>query len=258
MTGGEDLNERARAATTKLDSLWHVDDGQALFVGPLHRNALHRHCVPVYLAGLYGTFRLRIARDGWLSCRTAVIPARVPYEFDMGGEPLAVFYLEPNVASVDALTNLVRDTREINGALVGSHGEISLLRWIYEDRTRRRSIDLELKDLINFSSQKARILDPRVFRAVEYMQRSSGEPTSVPQVASFVGLSSSRFQHVFTREVGVPFRRYRSWHRLRTAVREIVSGKSFTSAAHAAGFADQAHFSREFRRTFGAPPSRSL
>jgi len=105
------LNERARAATTKLDSLWHVDDGQALFVGPLHRNALHRHCVPVYLAGLYGTFRLRIARDGWLSCRTAVIPARVPYEFDMGGEPLAVFYLEPNVASVDALTNLVRDTR---------------------------------------------------------------------------------------------------------------------------------------------------
>jgi AraC-like DNA-binding protein len=29
-------------------------------------------------------------------------------------------------------------------------------------------------------------------------------------------------------------------------------------AAHAAGFADQAHFSRAFRAAFGAPPSRGL
>jgi AraC-like DNA-binding protein len=45
---------------------------------------------------------------------------------------------------------------------------------------------------------------------------------------------------------------------MRAAIREIVNGSSFTRAAHAAGFADQAHFAHDFRRTFGAPASRSL
>jgi AraC-like DNA-binding protein len=63
---------------------------------------------------------------------------------------------------------------------------------------------------------------------------------------------------VFAEHVGVPFRRYRAWHRLRAAIREIVEGSNFTTAAHAAGFADQAHFAHDFRRTFGAPASRSL
>jgi len=53
----------------------------------------------------------------------------------------------------------------------------------------------------------------------------------------------------------VPFRRYRAWHRLRAAIREVAGGSSFTAAAHAAGFADQAHFTRVFSRTFGAPPA---
>ena len=56
----------------------------------------------------------------------------------------------------------------------------------------------------------------------------------------------------------MPFRRYRVWHRLRAAIREVAQGSNLTAAAHAAGFADQAHFTREFRRTFGAPPSRGL
>jgi AraC-like DNA-binding protein len=45
---------------------------------------------------------------------------------------------------------------------------------------------------------------------------------------------------------------------MRRAIEEIVAGANFTAAAHAAGFADQAHFAHDFRRTFGAPASRSL
>jgi AraC-like DNA-binding protein len=45
---------------------------------------------------------------------------------------------------------------------------------------------------------------------------------------------------------------------MRRAIAEIARGSNFTTAAHAAGFADQAHFSPDFCRTFGAPPSHSL
>jgi AraC-like DNA-binding protein len=71
-------------------------------------------------------------------------------------------------------------------------------------------------------------------------------------------LSASRFQHLFAEEIGVPFRRFRVWQLLRNAIGEIAAGSSFTTAAHSAGFADQAHFARAFRQAFGAPPSPSL
>lgn len=259
MTTGRHLYERATSETGEPDALWHVDDGQAFFAGPLHYNTRHSHSVPIYLAGLYGTFRLRIDGARWLSCRAAVIPAGVPYEFDVGGNPLAVFYLEPNVAGVDALTPLVRETREVNGALVGNAGEVSLMREFYENGSSKQWAGLALNDLVDFSKHRAsKNIDPRVSRVVENMYERYGDLTPVAQVASSVGLSASRFQHLFTREVGVPFRRYRAWHRMRAAIREIVNGSNFTTAAHAAGFFDQAHFAREFRRTFGAPASRSL
>jgi AraC-like DNA-binding protein len=48
---------------------------------------------------------------------------------------------------------------------------------------------------------------------------------------------------------------------MRAAIAEMVRGSILgraAHAAHAAGFADQAHFAHDFRRTFGAPASRSL
>lgn len=254
------LNERATAAAfSGPSSLWHVDEGCSLFAGPLQHNDLHRHSVPVYLAGLYGTFRLRIDGSAWLSCRTAAIPAGVPYEFDMRGEPLAVLYLEPNVAGVDALVPLVGGGREVNRALVGRTGELALLRELYEGRAGRQYIQPALEAMTAFSSRRAgRVIDPRVSRIVETLHTSYASPDPTAEVARSVGLSASRFQHLFTAHVGVPFRRYRAWRRLRAAIREIVGGSSFTSAAYAAGFADQAHFAREFRRTFGASASRGI
>ena len=82
--------------------------------------------------------------------------------------------------------------------------------------------------------------------------------TPVATWAMQSGLSPSRFQHLFTEQIGVPFRRYRSWNRMRQAIREILRGHNFTTAAHATGFTDSAHFSHEFRKTFGAPATIGL
>jgi len=56
----------------------------------------------------------------------------------------------------------------------------------------------------------------------------------------------------------VPFRRYRAWCRMRGAIAAALTEDRLTDAAYVAGFSDQAHFSREFRRTFGARPQNSL
>jgi AraC-like DNA-binding protein len=251
------LNERAMSAT-ELPPLWYLDRGRALFAGPLGRNARHRHSTPVFLAGLYGKFELRVGDGAWRICRTAAIPAGLAYEFDMGGEPLAVLYAEASAAGAHRISRLVRHAEDMAGARVGNDGEVALLREMYEDRDSPSWIPRGLDDLLGFAGRGAGPLDPRVSRVVETLQKSYADLRRVGAVAESVGLSPSRFQHVFTKEVGVPFRRYRAWCRMRAAIGAVLDGSNLTAAAHEAGFSDQAHFARDFRRTFGAPATPSL
>jgi AraC-like DNA-binding protein len=246
----------------ELDALWHLDAGRTLFIGPLDYNASHQHGAPVYLTGLYGKFGLRVEGGPWRWVRTAVIPAGVRHELQLGGMPLGVLYVEPDVAGTEVLTPLVRGvgSSESDGALVGMAGEVAAFRELYESRRATPCAGEALGDLLGFARPRARReMDPRIARAVRVLGAVGLRPLrSVEGVAAEVGLSESRFQHLFTREVGVPFRRYRAWQRMRAAIAEIVRGRSFGRAAHVAGFADQAHFGHDFRRTFGAAASRSL
>lgn len=77
-------------------------------------------------------------------------------------------------------------------------------------------------------------------------------------IARAVGLSDSRFRHVFAAAWGIPFRRYVLWRRLRLAVAALRDGANATAAAHAAGFADQAHFSRTLKTMFGVTATQAL
>jgi AraC-like DNA-binding protein len=252
------LNERAAKKGLRRDALWHVDSGWAVFAGPLDHNAPHAHSTAVYLAGLYGNFRLRISGGGWQTCRSAVVRAGVPYEFDVGGDPLGVIYLEPDMAGADALASLLRGGEAVDGVLIGG-SDPSPLREYFEQRPDAIDMRGDMQDVVAFGRSRARrTMDGRIARALAALQDGAEEELSAAAAAAAAGLSPSRFQHLFTQEVGVPFRRYRGWQRLRAAIREAAQGASLTAAAHAAGFADQAHFTRAFCAAFGAPPSRGL
>lgn len=256
MAGNPRLYERAAT----FDALWDISGGRTFFTGPLYYNASHQHGAPVFLAGIYGSFRLRLHGDDWQSCRTAIIPAGVLHELDVGGDPLTVFYIEPNIAGADAFKPLIRNSREANGALIGTDGEIAFMRDLYEDRYNPHWSGEPLDDLMIFAKRRARteLVDPRIAQIVDYLFEHGDDLTSIITLAETAGLSASRFQHLFTQQIGVPFRRYRGWNRMRKAIREIIKGSNFTTAAHATGFSDSAHFSHEFRKTFGAPPTVGL
>jgi AraC-like DNA-binding protein len=82
-----------------------------------------------------------------------------------------------------------------------------------------------------------------------------GGDTSLASLAAVVGLSPGRLMHVFTESIGVPLRPYLLWLKLQRAAAAVSTGVPLGEAAHLAGFADAAHMSRTFRRTFGVPPS---
>lgn len=243
-----------------FDALWDIREGRTFFCGPLYRCEGHQHGAPVFLAGLYGKFRLRMDGGDWLYCRSAMIPAGVVHELEVGGEPIAVLYIEPSVAGANAFKPLLGSCRELNGGLVGNRGEFALMRELYENRYRSDWTADALRDLLDYAIRRSPqpAIDRRLQKIVERLHSDDSEPMPLRLLAAQVGLSESRFQHLFCQQIGVPFRRYRAWSRMRHALTRIISGDNFTTAAHAAGFSDSPHFSHDFRKTFGAAPSVSL
>lgn len=101
-------------------------------------------------------------------------------------------------------------------------------------------------------------LSPISRRAVEYIESNLEGMPRLVDAAAAQGISPSRLTHVFSAEVGLPFRRFVLWARIKRAADAAERGRALTQAAVEAGFSDAAHFSRTFRDMFGINPSSLL
>ncbi len=94
---------------------------------------------------------------------------------------------------------------------------------------------------------------PRVRRIIEQAAVNFDQSLDRAAEAAGVYLSPSRLRHLFVEQTGLAYKTYVLWLRLVRALQVYAEGRNLTEAAHAAGFADSAHFSRAFRRNFGLP-----
>lgn len=102
----------------------------------------------------------------------------------------------------------------------------------------------------------ARAAPPEIDRRVETVLSAIDKllplgAVRLADVGRHVPLSTGRLRHLFATETGMPFQRYILWRRLRVAFDRLLDGTSITDAAHDAGFADAAHFSRTIKAMFG-------
>lgn len=109
--------------------------------------------------------------------------------------------------------------------------------------------------LATLEESKACIDDPRMVRALEAIDENLMGKVTQDVIARAAGMSKSSFTKLFRASVGMPLRRYVLWRRLNIAVAAIGAGSDATTAAHKAGFADSAHFSRTMKQTFGVSPA---
>lgn len=101
----------------------------------------------------------------------------------------------------------------------------------------------------------ARTLDPRVLAAIQRMSETHGEHLTAEDCARRVGLSFSRFTHLFTRQTGTSFRRLRAWKRARGLLPLVAQHSSLVDVALDTGYADSTHFSHSIRQFYGYKPS---
>lgn len=95
--------------------------------------------------------------------------------------------------------------------------------------------------------------DPLVAAAVAWIERTQAM-TRIDELARRIGLSQSALERRFRRSVGTSPRRFASLVRLQNVVRLRQAGADLTAIAHAAGYCDQSHFIKDFKRFTGISP----
>lgn len=99
-------------------------------------------------------------------------------------------------------------------------------------------------------------ISPAIGRILRFIEDNCTDPLSVAQLADLCDLSLYRFAIVFRREVGVPPHRYLCQARVRRAQSLLRAGVPPAEAAIEAGFFDQSHLSRHFKRHCGVTPGK--
>ena len=122
--------------------------------------------------------------------------------------------------------------------------------WASADEWRRTMIEAVVGPVVRPVPQH-----PALLRAIRILPERLSTPLRLGALAFELGISEGRLAHLFGEELGLPFRSYVAWLRVRSAGAAVQAGQTLTVAAHAAGFADAAHLTRTFRRMFGIAPS---
>lgn len=236
-------------------------DGGALYIGRGITTGVHRHHATELVMSIEHPFRLEAPPDAAVDGRFALVPPNVPHRFVGAPGDVHVFvYLDPlhqwarQLAAAFPAGPTVRDlTPHYPTALVPP-----LLAWLGGGGAAAEAVVAGLVRHVVPEAAPLAPLDARIAGSLVFVQNRLPHPLPLPAVAAHVHLSAGRYAHLFTQQVGVPFRRYVRWSRLQATVRAVLQGHSLTQACYDGGFTDLPHFTRTFRAMFGVAPSEVI
>jgi AraC family transcriptional regulator len=220
-------------------------------------HAHSHHAIQITLA-LEGSFLLREREsDAWSEFRGAIVLPHCRHQFDGCGTSIAQIFVEPETAPGRALLHRFEGASisALPGRVLDEMLGLLRARCHVEGSEALIAAGQSALAKLTGPAAPAAVADPRIAKAIAHIQSRLGGPLSLCDAAAAVHLSPSRFRHLFMEQTGSVFRAYVLWLRLNAAIRAAMAGRSWTVAAHEAGFADSAHLSRTFRRMFGIAPA---
>lgn len=238
--------------------LW-VENGWALYSGPAGDTTPHAHHAIQVAVGIDGSFGIEVGDAGAQRPDGIVIGSGAGHRLNAGGADMLMLYVEPVSDLGRGIGAWLSGDQTKHLAERHIHG----VRKTWRDRSDDTAFEVTARQIRDacfdaFLPEQRRNdggSDLRVLKAIDVMKASLDGKISAATVAREAGISPSRLSALFRRDLGISIRAYVLWLRLQAALGAIAAGDSATEAAHAAGFADSAHFSRTMRRMFGISPS---
>jgi AraC-like DNA-binding protein len=221
-----------------------------IYTGPGGNAGHHSHHAIQLIRSFDSSFEL-VSGGKATTCRSALIPSGLPHSFNCDSSRLLIALIEPlgprgtdlNTLASDLVNHCLNDRLP---PLEPEEGDEPLV-------VVKSTLLILLPDRPKYPA-----LSPHVISALAYLDEAIEGKPSIEEAAAAAGISSSRLTHVFTEEIGIPFRNFVLWLRLRRVVDQISEGANLTEAAFAAGFSDSPHLSKAFREHFGMSPSALL
>ena len=276
MTGGRQRNHAAQPPdpTREYARIGAAPglDGMELLVAHYwsHRFAPHAHDGYVVALIEQGAERFRCRGDELLAPAGSIIvipPGEVHTgeRGDAAGWSYRAFY--PDASRIDALgAQLGAGRPRFARTLIDDPALFAALRRAHRtlldaaDPLRAQASWTEtFGDLLRRHARPGPVREPgaahrAVARARELLHGAG--PLTLEAIAREVGLSPWQLSRTFRRETGMSLPAYRNHVRLAQARQALRSRRSLAEVAALLGFADQAHFTRQFKRAFGITPGR--
>lgn len=219
----------------------HLGNRYAVWRGDIGEGAVHRHFAAQAIIS-NRPVRVFDAQGHAVQAECVLVDPLTPHRVEPSSEALLV-YVEPGKWIEPCAEETLLPARSTNSLamLTSPHGGRFWANWLTTPPAGSDPID------------------PRLASALEYIEAVLAlGPVPLKAAAARGALSPDHFRHLFVQQMGLAYKRYVLWRRLRLATTELMNGHDVTTAAHAAGFSDSAHFARTLKATFGISASQAL
>lgn len=228
----------------------------------------HRHTTSALFVWLEGTLKVDLGRDAWLLSQPGEIlamPAGLPHREYAGPLGGRCFMIQGAESSLER-AEIEEVVGSADGGVVGPHPDLS------RDLERAFRVDLSLRERLR---ARARCLElvagfeelhpgqggyttaPWVRKVERWLDEHYLDEWSLDGLGDRFGISPAHLARSFREAFGVTVGERIRDLRLEEAAEQLRrSDRPISDIATEAGFADQSHLTRAFKRRFGTTPAR--
>ncbi len=225
---------------------------------------IHRHHCFQIVASIRGTFACTIGGNFYPAKKGFIVNQNIPHSCQAENSSVIVYFIDAESYFGWQLKSILGDEMFTDIEPFFSDSQLEKINSevnqnLAKDELRQLSDEIFSSILPTQFQTGENVFDERIAKAVNFIEGNLSESLNLETIAEIMFLSPERARHLFAEQTGSPFSQFVLWKRIKQVIiSSLQDNLSLTDAALNSGFADQSHFTRTFKKTFGMSPKTHL